>query len=80
MYKRQGKGISLYIKSNPVSAIQVVDTGYILSKKYNYCLLYTSISVNTPIEQGLLGKKVGEVAEITVPQGKIALEVVNISF
>ena len=38
------------------------------------------ISVNTPIAQGLLGKKVGEVAEITVPQGKIALEVVNISF
>ena len=29
--------------------------------------------------QGLLGKKVGDVAEITVPQGKIALEVVNIS-
>ena len=35
------------------------------------------ISVNTPIAQGLLGKKVGDVAEITVPQGKIALEVVN---
>ena len=37
------------------------------------------VSVNTPIAQGLLGKKVGDVAEITVPQGKIALEVVNIS-
>ena len=37
------------------------------------------ISVNTPIAQGLLGKKIGDVAEITVPQGKIALEVVNIS-
>ena len=37
------------------------------------------ISVNTPIAQGLLGKKSGDVAEITVPQGKIALEVVNIS-
>ena len=37
------------------------------------------ISVNTPIAKGLLGKKVGDVAEITVPQGKIALEVVNIS-
>ena len=39
----------------------------------------TVISVNTPIAQGLLGKKVGDVAEITVQQGKIALEVVNIS-
>jgi transcription elongation factor GreA len=38
------------------------------------------ISVNTPIAQGLLGKKVGEVAEIKVPQGTIHLEVVSISF
>ena len=38
------------------------------------------ISVNTPIAQGLLGKKVGDVAEITIPQGKISLEVLNISF
>ena len=37
------------------------------------------ISVNTPIAQGLLGKKVGDIAEIKVPQGQIALEVVNIS-
>ena len=38
------------------------------------------ISVNTPIAQGLLGKKVGDVAKIKVPQGYIELEVVNISF
>ena len=38
------------------------------------------ISVNTPIAQGLLGKKVGDVAEIKVPQGMIKLEVMNISF
>ena len=38
------------------------------------------ISVNTPIAQGLLGKKVGDVAEIKVPQGMIKLEVVSISF
>ena len=37
------------------------------------------LSVSTPIAQGLLGKKVGEVAHISVPQGKISLEVVNIS-
>ena len=38
------------------------------------------ISVNTPIAQGLLGKKVGDIAEITIPQGKISLEVLSISF
>ena len=38
------------------------------------------ISVKTPIAQGLLGKKVGDVAEIRVPQGLIHLEVLGISF
>lgn len=38
------------------------------------------ISVATPIAQGLLGKKVGDIAEITIPQGKISLEVLSISF
>ena len=31
------------------------------------------ISINTPIAKGLLGKKVGDLAEITVPQGKLFL-------
>jgi transcription elongation factor GreA len=38
------------------------------------------ISVNTPIAQGLLGKKVGDVADIKVPQGTVHLEIVHISF
>lgn len=38
------------------------------------------IAVSTPIAQGLLGKKVGDIAEIKVPQGVITLEVVDISF
>ena len=38
------------------------------------------ISVGTPIAQGLLGKKVGDVASIKVPQGMIELEVVSICF
>lgn len=37
------------------------------------------ISVNTPIAQGLLGKRVGDVADIRVPQGEIHLEIINIS-
>ena len=38
------------------------------------------ISVKTPIAQGLLGKKVGDVAEIKVPQGLIHLEILSISY
>lgn len=37
------------------------------------------ISVQTPIAQGLLGKRVGEVAQIKVPRGVISLRVDNIS-
>ena len=37
------------------------------------------ISVDSPIGKGLLGKTVGETAEIQVPNGNITLEVLNIS-
>ncbi len=37
------------------------------------------ISVATPIAQGLLGKKVGDIATIKIPQGVIELEITNIS-
>jgi len=37
------------------------------------------ISVTSPIGKGLLGKKVGEVAEITVPSGTLKLKVLSIS-
>ncbi len=37
------------------------------------------ISVSSPIAQGLLGKKVGEVAEISAPAGKIQFEILEIS-
>lgn len=38
------------------------------------------ISIQTPIAQGLLGKKVGDIAEIKIPQGIIHLEILKISF
>ena len=37
------------------------------------------ISVNSPIGTGLLGKKVGEVAEIKVPAGLVKFEILHIS-
>jgi len=37
------------------------------------------ISVASPIAKGLLGKKVGDIAEITVPAGKIEFEIVEVS-
>ncbi len=37
------------------------------------------ISVNSPIGKGLLGKKVGEIAEIQVPKGIMKFEIIDIS-
>lgn len=37
------------------------------------------ISVSSPIAKGLLGKKVGEKTEITVPAGKMEFEILEIS-
>ena len=38
------------------------------------------ISIKTPIAQGLLGKKVGDVAEVTVPRGVMKFEIMSINF
>ena len=37
------------------------------------------ISVSTPIAQGLLGKKPGDIADIKTPGGMISLEIISIS-
>ncbi len=37
------------------------------------------ISVDSPIGKGLLGKKLGEIADITVPSGTIKFEIIEIS-
>ncbi len=38
------------------------------------------IAISTPIAKGLVGKKVGDVVEIEVPNGKVTFEVEEISF
>ena len=37
------------------------------------------ISINSPIGKGLLGKQVGEIAEIMVPAGKVQFEILEIT-
>ncbi|MDR2121399.1 MAG: transcription elongation factor GreA [Tannerella sp.] len=37
------------------------------------------IAVSTPIAKGLIGRKVGDVVEITVPSGMVKFEIVEIS-
>ena len=42
-------------------------------------LKQAKIAVNSPIAQGLIGKKVGDVVDIKVPSGVIPFEIISIS-
>ena len=52
---------------------------YMLVSESEANLREGKISINTPIGQGLLGKKVGDVVEVRVPAGLIPFEVIEIS-
>ena len=74
------------------STVQILSTVELRNVKNKMTMKYTivsateadlksgKISVETPIAKGLLGKKVGDIAEIKVPQGTIQLEGVSINF
>lgn len=71
--------------------VQILNIVTIKNVKTNMKMTYTlvaeneadlkanKIAVNTPIAQGLLGKKVGDVAEIKVPAGLMSFEIIDIS-
>ncbi len=73
------------------SKVQIFNKVKIENKKSNSVMEYVivseseadvkkgKISVNTPIAKGLLGKKVGDVVEITVPSGVVRIEILEIS-
>lgn len=70
--------------------VQIMNKVTIKNGKNNSTMSYTivseheadlkigKISVNTPIAQGLLGKRVGDTVEIQVPSGVIPFEIINI--
>ena len=73
------------------SQVSVLSNVKIKNKKTGMIVTYTlvseeeadlklgRISVGSPIGKGLLGKKVGDSAEITIPAGKIEFDVLEIS-
>ena len=74
-----------------ISRVQILNKVKIKNKASNSIMEYLivseseadiknrKISVDTPIAKGLLGRQVGEEVEITVPSGKITLEIIEIS-
>lgn len=73
------------------SKVQVMNKVKIRNKKTNAILEYLlvpeseanlkegKISVNSPIAKALLGKKVNDVVEVTIPAGKVSFEIIEIS-
>ncbi|HHU01345.1 MAG TPA: transcription elongation factor GreA [Bacteroidales bacterium] len=73
------------------SKVQIMNKVKIKNLKNNAVMEYTlvseseadlkagKISISTPIAQGLLGKKVGDKVEISVPAGKVPFEILDIS-
>ena len=71
--------------------VQILNKVKIRNVKNNAVMTYTLVSdseanwregkiaVSTPIAQGLMGKKVGEVVEIRVPSGVMSFEIMEIS-
>ena len=72
--------------------VQILNKVRIRNLKNNQELTYTLVSeqeanlkegkiaINTPVAKALLGKKVGEIVEVTVPSGVLRFEIINISF
>jgi transcription elongation factor GreA len=52
---------------------------YLLVPESEANLKEGKLAVNSPIARGLLGKKVGDIAEVTVPSGKVTFEIIDIS-
>ncbi|PCJ64185.1 MAG: transcription elongation factor GreA [Bacteroidetes bacterium] len=78
-------------KDIDLSKVNILSTVRLLNKKFNKEVTYTivaeteadlkagKISVKSPIGEGLMGKKIGEVAAISVPAGVIEFEILEIS-
>jgi transcription elongation factor GreA len=56
-----------------------VEMNYTLVAESEADLKSGKISVNSPIGKGLLGKKVGEIAEVIVPNGTLKFEIISIN-
>ena len=52
---------------------------YVIVPESEADLMEKKISVESPISKGLLGKKVGEIAEIEVPSGMMKFEIIAIT-
>ena len=71
--------VSVLCKVRIKNVANKAEMTYMLVAENEADLKSGKISVGSPIGKGLLGKKVGEIAEITTPAGKLNFEILEIS-
>ena len=71
--------VSVLCKVRIRNSVNKAEMSYILVAENEADLKIGKISVSSPIGKGLLGKKIGDIAEITTPAGVINFEVMEIS-
>ena len=67
------------IDESQLDLSKVLEMTYTLVAESEADLKSGKISVTSPIGKGLLGKEVGDIAEISVPNGTLKLEILEIS-
>lgn len=72
--------ISILSKVKIKNAANKMEVTYMLVPEEEANLKENKISVKSPIGQGLIGKKVGETAEIKAPSGMIKFEILEIAY
>jgi len=72
--------ISILSKVKIKNKANKMEMSYMLVPEEEANLKENKISVKSPIGQGLLGKAVGETAEVNTPGGKIMFEVLDIKY
>jgi transcription elongation factor GreA len=71
--------VSLLTKVTIKNPKNNMEMSYVIVSESEANLAEKKISASSPIGKGLLGKKVGEVVEIQVPNGIVNFEIINIS-
>ena len=71
--------VSLLTKVTIKNPKNNMEMSYAIVSESEANLAEKKISASSPIGKGLLGKKVGEVVEIQVPNGIVNFEIINIS-
>lgn len=73
-----------------IDKVQILNTVVLLNKVSNKEIVYTivphietdiksgKISINSPVAQALIGKVIGDIVQVTIPSGKLELEILDI--